>query len=157
MLMLEELKEKSILIKFFEGPASRDNYNYLVSDEKPPEKNTSVKLSKNQIESIKNNFLSSDLVFAGVSHREVIKPLFALNYTKKLGGVSVKEYITFSNNSESCLTDSTFENDLTMLAIVISINYPLIKEIFFPICLKEFTNAECSFSATRNGGLLSIK
>lgn len=157
MLMLEDLKKKPEIMEGFEESLMRDKYNHVISEGLAEKRTGAIKLTKDQIEKCKNNFLKASLIFAGVNHGKIIKPLFALIYGGDKSSVFVKEYLTFSNSSSDQVTPSTVENDLTMLAVIVSMHYPEIHEICLPLVLDEFTNGECSLNRLEDSVVLIIK
>lgn len=158
MLILENLKQKPHLMNCFVRSLIRDKYVYLVSNgiDKDSQMKASF-LTNKEAELCKQKFNYADLSFAGVNRGDIIKPLFALKYEEGQSKACVMEYLTFSNDFSKMFTTSTFEEDLTMLAIIVSMTYPRIVKINFPISLHEFSNNECFLKKMNVGSSLTIR
>jgi hypothetical protein len=155
MLMLEDLKKRTNLIQNLGKAIEDDGYQTIISKGKLHAHNYAKPIKeKKHYETL---FNSSDLVFAGVSHSKIMGPIFALVIEKNNHCAALKEYLTISRKSEKIVEKKLIAEELTALAIVVSIFYPEILKIQLPIEIKEFNNQECEVKKFSHECFLYIK
>lgn len=157
MLMLENIKFEPKLLKSLKYALENNKYMHVISNSNPKNDRTELKLTTQQLNECINNFENSSMIFAGINHGNIIKPLFALSHQKGEKMMFINEYLTFGENNKKNMRNSTIENDLTALAVIISIHHPEIKELYFSMIIDEFSNDECYLKKSGNGLILFVK
>lgn len=143
MLMLEDLNKHENLVESLKNALKTKRYAYVICNGKDQVGYPTKKLSSKQIVHCEKIFIESKYVFVGVSHSNVMFPLFALTPSEKEGELILKEYLTVSKTNDDVIDQELFEDDLTKLAIVVSFLYPGINKVNLPMIIKEFENQEC--------------
>lgn len=154
MLMLENLKKRSELIASLDSALNANKYTYVIFEGKLL---TNYNISKTNAGNMLSVFIDSDIALVGASHGKVMSPLFALTISENKHIAILDQYIMFSNENEPLFAKESIQNDLTMLAVAISIFYPQITQIKLPKITTDFKNDECELSSFDNDCLLDIK
>lgn len=154
MLMLEDVKNRPVLLTCLEQAIQSNKYCIIVSNgsEVLDKKMT---LNSDEIKHCVVSFKTADLAFIGANHGNIISPLFALSVGDNQNIATLKEYLTIPSVDENSRQVS-FENDLTALSVVISVLYPDIQKIKLPLKIDEFSNQECNVKHSYSNCFLNI-
>lgn len=152
--MLEDLKKRLNLAHNLGKSIENNNYQSIVSIGDLCAKNSTKLVGKaGQYEVL---FDKSDLAFVGANHGNIIGPLFALEFEASSHCAILKEYLTISKKAANTVDQKLIEEELTALAIVISVFYPGISKIKLPIGIGEFNNQECEIKKSLDECFLNI-
>ncbi|CAN5457906.1 hypothetical protein BH10PSE19_BH10PSE19_22040 [soil metagenome] len=153
MLMLEDLKKRPNLIQGLGKSIDNDNYQTIVSVGQLYTNNpTKLVKETKQYEIL---FAESDLAFAGANHGNIMGPLFALEAKTGNHHATLKEYLSIPRTAKT-VDPKLIEEELTALAIVISVFYPGILKIKLPTGINEFNNQECEVKNSFGSCFLNI-
>lgn len=150
MLMLEDLKKRQNLMQILNKSIKNNGYQAIISLEK-----LCIDRSIEKNKQYETLFDNSDLAFAGVSHGNIIGALFALD-VRKDQQATLKEYLTIPRSANGVVDQKLIKEELTGLAIVVSIFYPEILKIKLPAGIDEFSNEECEVKKSFNVCFLNI-
>lgn len=149
MLMIEDLKQRNLMDKLL-SEILRNRFKPIISN---------GMLCANCIETDRRYFSTlfknAQLVFAGVSHSNILGPIFALEVGKDNIAILNEYHVSERNVKE--YDKKLVENDLTSLAVAISFFYSEIKKVKIPTEIHDYNNQICNVSHSYDSCFLNIK